>query len=281
MNDRHALQFSFVPLMVLGLAASNAVADAIVPKLSDSVLVTVIYEGEPLEEQDAVAALLSLASEERDPINMAVPVPQLDTSKLVDSSGKVWTYAGYLWGGENENGRFHFRGFQPVGGKPDQVRVAFYLPSQDKAFLTEILPTRPYLDRMTADLHADGTSTLSHDWPSLLQHLPFLQALGITLAVELLIVFIYCRRKKLPLARPLRVGIWANLLTLPVVWFLVIGLPVTLATPNEISVFVGIEVVAALFEGVMYTWRGKMGWKAGMSVAFIANAASALLGLVL
>ena len=281
MNDRHALQFSFVPLMVLGLAASTAVADAIVPKLSDSVLVTVIYEGEPLEEQDAVAALLSLASEEQDPINMAVPVPQLDTSKLVEPSGKVWTYAGYLWGGENENSRFHFRGFQPVGGKPDQVRVAVYLPSQDKAFLTDISATRPYLDRMTADLHADGTGTLRLDWPSVLQHLPFLQSLGITLVVELLIVFIYCRRKRLPFVRPLRVGIWANLLTLPVVWFLVIGMQVTLATASEIGLFVGIEALAALFEGVMYTWRGKMGWKSGVLVAFMANAASALLGLVL
>ena len=127
---------------------------------------------------------------------------------------------------------------------------------------------------------ADVTK-LRHDGPSGLQPLSFLQALGITLVVELLIVFVYCRRKKTPLARPLRVGIWANLLTLPVVWFLIIGLQVTLATASDIGVFVGIEALAALFEGVMYTWRGKMGWKSGMSVAFIANAASALLGLVL
>lgn len=132
-----------------------------------------------------------------------------------------------------------------------------------------------------ADLRADGNGPLQLDWPSLWQTLPFLQALGITLAVELLIVFVYCRRKKLPFARPLRVGIWSNLLTLPVVWVFVILLPVTLATASEIGVFVGIEVVAALFEGVMYTWRGKMGWKSGMSVALIANAASALLGLML
>ena len=193
----------------------------------------------------------------------------------------MWTYAGYLWGGEHENGKFRFHGFAPVGGKPDQVAVAVYLPSQNKTFLTEILATRPYLDRMTADLHADGTGTLRHDWPSVLQHLPFLQALAITLAVELLIVFVYCRRKKLPLARPLRVGIWANLLTLPVVWFLVIGIPITLATAGEIGVFVVIEAAAAIFEGVMYAWRGKMGWRSGMLVALIANTVSALMGLVL
>ena len=127
---------------------------------------------------------------------------------------------------------------------------------------------------------ADVTK-LRHDGPSGLQHLSFLQALGITLVVELLIVFVYCRRKKLSLVRPLRVGIWANLLTLPVVWFLVIEMQVTLATASEIGVFIGIEVSAALFEGVMYAWRGKLGWKSGMSVSFVANTASALLGLVL
>lgn len=280
MNDRRSLPFSAVALTVLVFASSPAVAD-VGPKLPDAVVVTVTCEGKPLEDQGAVAALLSLASEEQDPINMAVPVPQMDPSKLVDPGGKVWTYAGYLWSGEYRDGKFRFNGFQPVGGKPDQVRVAVYLPSHDKAFLTDISATRPYLDRMTADLHADGTGTLRHDWPSVLQHLPFLQALGITLAVELLIVFVYCRRKKLPLTRPLRVGIWANLLTLPVVWVFVILLPVTLATANEIGIFVGIEVAAALFEGVMYAWRGKLGWKAGMSVAFMANAASALLGLAL
>ncbi len=281
MNDRRSLPFSAMALMVLVFAASTAVADAIVPKLSDSVVVTDTYEGKPLEEPGAVAALLSLASEEQDPINMAVPVPQLDTLKLVDPSGKVWTYAGYLWGGKNENGKFRFKGFQPVGGKPDQVRVAVYLPSQDKAFLTDISATRPYLDRMTADLHADGTGTLRLDWPSVLQHLPFLQSFGITLVVELLIVFIYCRRKKLPLFRNIGIGIWANVWTLPVVWFLVIGLQVTLATANEIVLFIGIEAMAALIEGVMYALLGKMGWKSGMFVAFMANAASALLGLML
>ena len=282
MSHHTARQLACVAMIVLAFTASTAVADAIVPKLSDSVIVRVAYEGKPLKDQGVVAALLSLASEGREPINKAKPVPQLDTMKLDDPSGKMWTYAGYLWGGENKNGKFRFRGFAPVGGDiPDQVRVAVYLPSQDRAFLTDISTTRPYLARMTADLHADGTGTLRHDWPSVLQHLPFLQALGITLAVELLIVFAYCRRKKLPLAPPLRVGIWTNLLTWPVVWVLVIGFQVTLATPDKIVLFIMIEAMAASFEGIMYTWRGKMGWKSGMSVAFVANAASALVGLVL
>jgi hypothetical protein len=97
MNDRHALHLSSLTLIGLVFAASPAVAD-VGPKLTDAVVVTVT--------------------------NMAVPVPQLDTSNFVAPSGKVWTYAGYLWGGENKNGKFRFNGFQPVGGKPDQVRVA-------------------------------------------------------------------------------------------------------------------------------------------------------------
>ena len=105
MTDRSTLQIASVALMAVALAVSSAMAD-VGPKLTDAVVVTVTCEGEPLEDQGAVAALLSLASEERDPINMAVPVPQLDTSKLVAPNGTLWTYAGYLWGGENNNGKF-------------------------------------------------------------------------------------------------------------------------------------------------------------------------------
>ncbi len=53
MNDRHALQFSAVALIFLAFAASPAVAD-VGPKLPDFVVVTVTYEGKPLEDQGAV-----------------------------------------------------------------------------------------------------------------------------------------------------------------------------------------------------------------------------------
>ena len=81
MNNRPSLQF-FVAMTEFVLAASPAFAD-FGPKLPDYVVVTVPYEGEPLEGQGAVAALLSLASEEQEPINMAVSVRRLGTSGFV------------------------------------------------------------------------------------------------------------------------------------------------------------------------------------------------------
>ena len=123
MNDLRSSTLSAVATIALVFAASTACADAIVPKMFDTVIVTVTYEGEPLDDQGAVVALLSLAVEGHEPISKAKPVPRLDTLKLDDPSGEMWTYAGYLWGGENENGKFRFNGFAPVGGViPDQVR---------------------------------------------------------------------------------------------------------------------------------------------------------------
>jgi hypothetical protein len=66
-----------------------------------------------------------------------------------------------------------------------------------------------------------------------------------------------------------------------VVWFFVIQSQWMLGPEIGFVVFVGIELLAALFEGILYGWRGRMGWKAGITVSLIANAASALLGLVL
>jgi hypothetical protein len=260
--------------MILAFTAAPAMAD-VGPKIGGFVVVTVTVDGKPLEDKDAVGTLLSLSPQFSDhPSHLPI---------LDDPSGLKWMQAGNLWGGKNEEGRFRFHGFMPVGGIPDQVRVAVYLPSQEKVFITDVSPTRPHLVRMTADLHSDGTGTLKLDWPSLWQELPFLQALGITLAVELVIVFVfvYRRRKELSLARPLRVGIWANILSLPVVWLVLIMSQLTLGTVIGVFVFVGIELLAALFEGMMFVWRGKMTWRSAMAMSFTANALSAIVGLVL
>lgn len=262
---------SIVTLLILTSAATPALAD-VGPKIGGFVVVTVTVDGQPLEEKDAVGTLLSLSPKFSD---HPQHVPVLD-----DPSGGKWMQAGNLWGGKNENGTFRFHGFMPVGGIPDQVRVAVYIPSHDKVFVTDISPTRPHLVRMTADLHADGTGTLKLDWPSLWQELPFWQALGVTLFVELLVVFLFCRKKNVAIARPLRVVIWVNFLTLPVVWLFLIGSQLTLGTLTGVAAFVVVELLAVLFEGGMYRWRGKMEWKSAMTVSLIANGMSALLGLV-
>lgn len=104
--------------MLLALSATPLKAD-VGPKIGGYVVVTVTVEGEPLEEKDAVGTLLSLSPKFSD---HPQHVPMLD-----DPSGGKWMQAGNLWGGKNENGKFRFHGFMPVGDIPDQVRVAVYL----------------------------------------------------------------------------------------------------------------------------------------------------------
>jgi hypothetical protein len=107
-----------VALMTLAFGVTPAMAD-VGPKIGGYVVVTVTVDGKPLEDKDAVGTLLSLS-----PKNSRHPqhVPILD-----DPSGLKWMQAGNLWGGENENGKFRFRGFMPVGGIPNQVRVACFV----------------------------------------------------------------------------------------------------------------------------------------------------------
>ena len=68
------------------------------------------------------------------------------------------------------------------------------------------------------------------------------------------------------------------MLTLPVVWFFVIEYQWMQSASVGMIVYVVSELLATVFEGVMYSWRGKMGWKSGMAVSLIANTTSARWG---
>lgn len=100
-------------------------------------------------------------------------------------------------------------------------------------------------------------------------------AVVVTILVEMLLAFVYL----LIFRRPKRVLIWvlvANIISLPVVWFLFPLLPL----PLSLVLFLA-EIFAFLFEAVFLylTNRQALGLKHALALSFVTNLASFLIGL--
>lgn len=108
-----------------------------------------------------------------------------------------------------------------------------------------------------------------------------LQALGLTLLLELPVVLLLARLLGWPVAwkRLLLLASAASLLTHPFAWE---GLRWLRAwTPDFWPRAVVVEVAIALVEGVLYAKLGPLGWRRGLLLGLGVNAWSFGLGLVL
>jgi hypothetical protein len=283
------------------LSPCLARADA-VPKPENDVVVSVTYQGKPLADVQFKAVLLKLVapSELRGPAGhgaeqLARRERQVNTTSewatlpLTEVNGWHWTFANV---GDGHNGQVRFHGFWLPGNRdpswpdrpPQQVRLAVYLPSERRWFLTEVAETRPYLTFLRSDLRPDGTGSLIAAWESLWQRVDLPIALGLTLLVELSIVLGFGLHKHIlpiKLALLLLIGIVVNVVSLPVVWF------VTLKSYSELGRLIGFgcfllaELGATVFEGLAYAWPGRLGLRAGLGISLLANSASMVLGLFL
>jgi hypothetical protein len=259
------------------------------PRPNDRQRFDVTLEGGPLPDAEFVAAMLCLSPELKDePDNMGAVVPGLKAALPRDDSGGGWTYAAYKCGGQGADGHVEFHGF--YGDVPGRFRVAVYLPSQDKLFLSNEAHTHPLLSQFRVDLASDGTATLTRDesgrWlaDALVAFVRrgILVALGTTVVIELVVVALAVTRlkKRELLWRLTLVCLAVNLLTVPIVWvigsigFWLIGLWAGLL------LLVVLELVAVCLEGVAYATVGRLGWRPALVLAVLANAASFLLGLV-
>jgi hypothetical protein len=243
------------------------------PKPKNDVVVSVTYQGRPLADANFKATLMEIAETARRP--------------LTDADGRQWARANYQWGGDGRNGQVRFDGFSPrqrmdPGGAwpPKQVRLVIDLPSKG-SFVTDVAETRPYLTLLRADLHPDGTGSLTRDLESLWQRLDMPYALGLTLLVELSIVAAYGRYKRAPHKRLLVLCVIVNVLSLPVVWFVTLECYSELGQWRGFGCLVLAELGAAVFEGLAYAWLGRLGLRSGLWLSLLANSASLLMGLIL
>jgi hypothetical protein len=282
--------FALVGVVFL-FAARPARAD-LGPKFDDHVYFNVTLNGEPLPDASFDAALLRYyppGSEARARAdNSGRSIPSLGDLPA-DESGGRWSYANYKWGGRGGNGRVDFHGFYYDGGIPDRVRLAVYLPSQQKLYVTDVAPTHPLLRTYRADLRPDGGGTLTLnrsgafavDWLWGLWQLGFGPALALTLLAEGLVVWAYARWWDATDTRLVRICLVANVLTLPVVWVAtVIGFNLPSVYWSGLGAFAGVELFVTALEGLAYATLGRLGWSRGMALACLANAASVGVGVV-
>lgn len=284
----HRVSLLLVMIVLLAMA-TPALAD-FGPKPNDRQHFAVTFAGGPLPDARFVAGMLYQRLESREaPLNMGAVVPGLKLALPPGDSAGNWTYASYRWGGKGANGQVEFHGF--VSDIPKTFRVVVYLPSQDKIFITNEAKTHALLNRFHVNLSPDGTATLVRDpsgqWLAdglvgLAQRGMF-KALAITLVIELLVVvcLVLGLRKRPLLARLAVTCLCVNLFTLPLLWvtcligFWMFGLWA------GIVLLAVLELMVVFLEGSAYAIVGRLGWKLGLAVAFLANATSFLLGLII
>lgn len=260
------------------------------PKPNDRQEFEVTFEGNQLSDARFVAAMLEQTDQPLSaPNNMGALLPGLTEAVAAENSGQVWTYADYRWGGSGVNGRVDFNGF--YGQIPKSFRLAVFLPSMDKVFLTNEVKTHPLLTRYKVNLSTDEMSTLQRDesgrWIAdrlialTSRGMPF--ALTITLALELavVVVMVLAKNKRECMKRMLMTCLGMNLITLPALWviclvsFWMFGLRIGL------MILLIQELIVVLIEAGAYATIGRLGWKPAVAVSLAANATSFFVGLAL
>ena len=273
----------------LGSWSSDANAD-IGPKPNDRQYMTVKLDGQSLQDTYFLAAMLSEETKLREqPLNMGKAVPGLNAALRAKRSTDNWSYANYLWGGAGKNGEVDFGGFA-YGGVPKRFRIAIYLPSQDKIFITDAAETHPLLHRFLVDLTSNGTGTLVRDqtgqWLAdrlvgLARHGMF-RALAITLVVEWLVVglMILVLKKRQLLIRMMVTCLCVNLATLPVLWVVCLVAFWMFGLWTGFLILIWLELIVFILEGSTYATIGRLNWKWGLTVSLLANIASIAVGII-
>jgi hypothetical protein len=184
--------------------------------------------------------------------------------------GCYWTVAPMAWGGNCSQSSCRFNYFLPKS-----FRLSVYLPSQDRIYMSDEVTRRNFRSAFEAELLNDGGMILSETTPfrqsDTASHIrTFLIALGITLLLELLVALLYCYLAKVSRTVLISVLI-ANLISLPIVWFVF-----TLLDEYFLVIFLA-ELFAVVFEAYFIAWRGLTLRKAFI-LSILMNAASFVIG---
>jgi hypothetical protein len=281
--------------LLLGGPLSSVRAD-IGPRLEEPrIRIRVLRAGEPLSASAQFVLLAPSKGKEKpqwkgiqrveEPMKKA-----LEPRSLPDSEGGYWgpafchnrTPSGF-------NG-VQFNYFR--AGYPPRVRLAVYLPSDNKLFITEEAHTGHYITDLKADLAEDGSGTLVDSSPGMLgtvlgilgENLGALgQALLLTIVIELAVLALCARiaRQWDRMGRLVGLCVLGNLLTVPAVWFGWVYATVELDVNRALLVYLFAELAAVTFEGWLYA--KVCGLRPGPALlwSFLANAASVLFGCCL
>jgi len=200
-------------------------------------------------------------------------IPQLNISEYNPTNNCYWKPAEFAWGGNCKNGNCHFNYFLP-----SEFRLAVYLPSQDKVYLSAEVTRENFRSTFEANLLSDGSITLQETTPFVQSNSAknirsFFIALILTLILELLVALIYISSTKIS-KKVLFSVLIANIISLPIVWFVFPLLKITL-----LAILLG-EIFAFVFEGYFLHLLNKdiLPLKKSFVLSILMNLASLIIG---
>jgi hypothetical protein len=187
-------------------------------------------------------------------------IAELNVSEYDAVRNCSWQPERFAWGGDCAESRCGFSYMLP-----EEFRLAVYVPGQNKVFVSDVIWRTNFYSHYRADLLADG-SILMQDYAI------FLIALTLTLFLELLtaVVFIFLTKTRW---RTLIYVLVANLISLPVVWFMFPQLPV-----HSLLALLSAEVFAVVFEAVFLNLLGRLSLKKAVALSILMNIISFLFG---
>lgn len=230
--------FLILVLLMFSLLPSFVFAD-IGPKPSADILVTL--NGQNVPDSSFNAKMLTCQKEESK-FPARDLIPQLNISEYDSANNCHWRPAQLAWGGNCQNSNCHFNYFLP-----SQFRLAVYLPSQDKVYLSAEVTRENFRSTFEANLLSDGNINLQETTPFTQSNFArnirnFFFALILTLILELIVALIFLSIAKISKKVLISVLV-ANIISLPIVWFV---FPLLKIIP--LAILLG-EIFAFVFEG--------------------------------
>jgi len=266
MNQIKAIMFS---LLVLAALISVVRADIAAPMM----VVNVTYEGTSVNGT-FYAVTLSCANITTSANTSPVTAGQLQNiSEYNPLRNCYWMPNSLSMNGECANGQCDLYYFQP-----SDFKMAFYLPSLNRTFITNEANFSGYMNSYTAQLYQNGTATLmagGSNPPPIGNGINlFGLALFLTIVIEIMVAFAYMKlRKTKKTGRVLIFVLLGNIVSLPIVWFAFIGLL------GAVGLILG-EIFAIIFEGCFIYYFNKkiIKIKSALLMSLIMNLASAIIG---
>ena len=264
MNHTKAIMFSLLAFFAI---AAVVKADTAPPMVT----VYVTYNGNPIN--GTFYSIILSCMNSSNVYTSRIPIQQLNISEYDAAKGCYWEYYNRVWGGECADGICSFEYFPLY-----DFKMAFYLPSLNKTFITNEINISNFTTSYSAQLYPDGSATISgiYNTGNIAGDIYsfFAMALVLTLVIEITVAFLYLYVVKIKKkVRILLTAALANIISVPVVWF---GFVFLL---GGLGLLLG-EIFAVVFEGylIYYFNKKKIKLKKAMLMSIIMNLASVVIG---
>lgn len=256
-------------ILLLSIVPNLVYAD-LGPKPSVDIQVTL--NGQKISDASFNAKMLSCQKEESQ-FPTSDLIPQLNISEYDSENNCNWRPAALAWGGNCQNSNCHFSYLLP-----SEFRLAVYLPSQDKVYLSAKVTRENFRSIFAANLLSDGNINIQETTPYIQSKSAktirtFFIALFLTLILELLVALIYVSNTKISKKVLISVLV-ANMISLPIVWFVFPLLKIIL-----LIILLG-EIFAFVFESYFIHLLNKeiISLKKSFVLSILMNLASLVIG---